>query len=269
MRDDPNNWFAESVEVLTYNRNQRVWSIIVSLFGDLAQRPGDRISGAVLSRITEPMGIKPEAMRVALHRLRSDGWIQSEREGRTSHYSLTESGLSQSREASPRIYAREVTYPEAWQLSVTPTARQGGKSARGKAMRRKGVLPVAPGVFLASAQAETIVDSLTMTGIIDHVPDWLRQKIASAEVLQAYEDLITALDRFADIHNEVQYLEPLQVATLRTIIVHVWRRALFSHANLPPQFFPDEWRGPECRIKVLDMLDRLGQPDLDSLEKAV
>ena len=99
MQEDLQPLFTESVKVLTYNRNQRVWSIIVSLFGDLAQRPGDRISGSVLSRITEPMGIKPEAMRVALHRLRSDGWILSEREGRTSRYCLTESGLSQSRAA--------------------------------------------------------------------------------------------------------------------------------------------------------------------------
>ena len=261
MQENPKDWFSESVEVLTYNRNQRVWSIIVSLFGDLAQSPGDRISGAVLSRITEPMGIKPEAMRVALHRLRSDGWIKSEREGRASHYSLTESGLTQSREASPRIYARELTHPEAWQLSVAPTTRQGGKDARDKVMRRQGVLPVASGVFLAPAQADAVADSLTMTGIIDHVPDWLRQKIAPPEVLQAYEDLMMALDRFSDIHSTVSYMEPLQVATLRTIIVHVWRKALFSHANLPPQFFPEDWKGPDCRTKVLDTLDRLGQPN--------
>lgn len=267
MPEDLHSLFAESVKVLTYNRNQRVWSIIVSLFGDLAQRPGDRISGSVLSRITEPMGIKPEAMRVALHRLRSDGWILSEREGRTSHYSLTESGLSQSRAASPRIYARAPVFPDAWQLSVAPTAKRGGKDARDKAMRQQGVLPVAPGVFLTPAEAGAVSDSFTMTGVIDHVPDWLRQKIAPEPVLQTYEDLISALDRFEKIHSQITYLDPFHVATLRTIVVHVWRKALFSHANLPPEFFPAEWKGNSCRVKVLDTLDRLGQPDLETLEK--
>ncbi len=268
MREDPKTWFAESVEVLTYNRNQRVWSIIVTIFGDLAQRPGDRISGAVLSRLTEPMGIKPEAMRVALHRLRGDGWIQSEREGRASHYSLTESGLAQSRAASPRIYQRSLDTPEAWQLSVAPPARQGGKGARDKAMRRKGVLPVAPGVFLTSAQAETVPDSLTMVGIVDHVPDWLRHKIAPAPVMLAYEDLEIALDRFAAKCEAMPPLGPLQIATLRTILVHVWRKALFSHADLPPHFFPEGWKGPACRSKALDLLDRLGRPELAVLEQA-
>ncbi|WP_299355182.1 PaaX family transcriptional regulator C-terminal domain-containing protein [uncultured Shimia sp.] len=269
MRDDPKNWFAESVDVLTYNRNQRVWSIIVTIFGDLAQRPGDRISGAVLSRLTEPMGIKPEAMRVALHRLRGDGWIRSEREGRTSHYSLTDSGLAQSQAASPRIYQRVIDYPQTWQLSIAPPTRQGGKGARDKAMRRKGVLPVVPGVFLAPAQADTVPDSLTMTGDVNNVPDWLRDKIAPQAVMQSYEDLDAALERFAVMCEDMPSLGPLEVATLRTIVVHVWRKALFSHADLPPSFFPEGWKGVACRTKVMDALERLGQPHLKVLEGAV
>ncbi len=31
MRDNPQTWFDESLEILTYNRNQRVWSILVTI----------------------------------------------------------------------------------------------------------------------------------------------------------------------------------------------------------------------------------------------
>ena len=56
----------------------RVWSLLVTVFGDLAQ-DGSALPGTVLGEIMSRVGIKPEAMRVALHRLRKDGWIESER----------------------------------------------------------------------------------------------------------------------------------------------------------------------------------------------
>ncbi len=81
--------FELGIAQLTDLQNLRVWSIIVSLFGDLAQKPGDQISGTTLTQIITPMGIKPEAIRVALHRLRKDGWIESTRSGRASVHFLT------------------------------------------------------------------------------------------------------------------------------------------------------------------------------------
>ena len=269
MSNVSETWFSDGIRILTYNRNQRVWSIIVTLFGDLAQNPGDRISGAVLSRITEPMGIKPEAMRVALHRLRGDGWIVSERDGRISHYSLTADGLKQSRAASPRIYARQVKYPDRWQVCVANGGRGGAKPADIQKLRRRGFLQVNSGVFLAPADTTPLKDSLVLQGHVENVPVWLCDRVAPAEVAQAYDDLNDALDRFSLLLRPVPHITPLQAATLRTILVHVWRRALFSHADLPPQFFSADWKGPNCRAKVLDLLDRIGRPELAALEQAV
>ena len=90
------SWFETAVADLVDPQDQRVWSIIVSLFGDMAQEPGAQISGGALTQIIEPMGIKPEAIRVALHRLRKDGWIESDRIGRVSRHVLSEFGRTQS-----------------------------------------------------------------------------------------------------------------------------------------------------------------------------
>ncbi|TNF22119.1 MAG: PaaX family transcriptional regulator, partial [Rhodobacteraceae bacterium] len=81
--------FQTVVRHLTRDQAPRVWSLLISVFGDLAQDPGARISGLLLRHMTERIGIKPEAMRVAIHRLRKDGWIDSQRHGRTSVYFLT------------------------------------------------------------------------------------------------------------------------------------------------------------------------------------
>lgn len=268
--NESENWFEDSISTLTYNRNQRVWSIIVTLFGDLARAPGDQISGALLSRITEPMTIKPEAMRVALHRLRNDGWIASEKSGRASLYHLTEHGIAQSAAASPLIYARRVTYPETWRLSIPEPVRKPQREGQESGMRRAGYVVVAPGVYLGGhpegKAATKMPDCLGISGDLSDVPDWLKARIASKESQDAYHDLEQALDRFAVLLDGAPTPLPEQVATLRTIIVHIWRRALFSHPDLPRGFFPDGWRGFSCREKVMDTLGQLGQPDLSVLE---
>lgn len=266
MINAPKNWFENSIATLTYNRNQRVWSIIVTLFGDLARADGDRISGSLLSRITEPMAIKPEAVRVALHRLRNDGWITSEKSGRSSLYYLTESGLVQSQAASPRIYTRDVAYPDTWHLCIPEPLRKLQRDSQDTHMRRTGYVTAAPGVYLKSGPADGgIKNCLALSGALGPLPDWLKAAIATPEAQKAYEDLEQALDQFVSILNAAPPPTPLEVATLRTIIVHNWRRAVFSHADLPIEFFPKGWRGFACRQKVMDTLDRLGQPGLQIL----
>ena len=63
--------FQKTIDALGGDDMPRVWSLIVTVFGDLAQRNGDEIAGPVLGEILAPVGVRPEAMRVALHRLRN------------------------------------------------------------------------------------------------------------------------------------------------------------------------------------------------------
>ena len=44
----------------------RVWSFIVTIFGDLARHDDRYISSRTLNRLTAEIGVKPEATRVAL-----------------------------------------------------------------------------------------------------------------------------------------------------------------------------------------------------------
>jgi len=62
--------FNRCIEILAAGDRNRVWSLVVTIFGDLAQGTGDTLSMQTLARITEPLGVKPEALRVALHRLK-------------------------------------------------------------------------------------------------------------------------------------------------------------------------------------------------------
>jgi len=106
--------FQSIITLFTEDDSPRVWSLLVTMFGDLAQEEGHTLSGGLLGRMTQSVGIKPEATRVALHRLRKEGWLNSERSGRTSAYSLTEWGRAETIAATPIIYAFEEPVKAAW-----------------------------------------------------------------------------------------------------------------------------------------------------------
>ena len=99
----------------------RVWSFIVTIFGDLAREDDRYISSRTLNRLTAEIGVKPEATRVALHRLRKEDWLESAKFGRESHYRLTNKGRKLSREAAPRIYGDTFDRP-LWMALYDPAS---------------------------------------------------------------------------------------------------------------------------------------------------
>lgn len=65
------------VNIISGNRPPRVCSLLVTFFGELAQATPNMVSVITLNNLTRLLGIRSEAMRVALHRLRKDGWTES------------------------------------------------------------------------------------------------------------------------------------------------------------------------------------------------
>ena len=86
--------YHDTIARLTALGPLRVWSLLVTVFGDLTQ--DDALEGPTLSALMSEIGVKPEATRVALHRLRADGWITSEKTGRTSRHRLSAKGRADS-----------------------------------------------------------------------------------------------------------------------------------------------------------------------------
>lgn len=220
-----------------------------------------------MSRIIEPVGIKPEAIRVALHRLRNDGWITSQKSGRSSRYRLTKSGLAQSEAASPRIYARSHPAAIEWQVIVLPPMATAARVKAERAMISCGFVMITSGVLFAKSQITVgDLDALVLKGTDFTVPNWLRSQIGTGSLGAAYKNLETALDTVSRALGTASGISPMETATLRTLIVHNWRRVLLLHADLPPEFFPTDWRGFACQQKVVALLDQLQRPQIEQLE---
>jgi len=253
--------FQSIVTQLTGGQTPRVWSLLVTVFGELAQDQGARISGSLLRRICAGIGIKPEAMRVALHRLRKDGWVESERSGRTSTYFLTDWGRAQSAQASPRIYSADPAARQAWLVVCNPGQSQALEPCAGVWIASNLVvsaqLPAVPDVFTTPLDANT------------PLPDWIKSKLCDEVTVTMSQNLAEVLTALRAQLDAMPDLKPLEVTALRVLLVHSWRRIVLRAPVLPDDVFPQDWRGGFCRAQVSDLLHRYSKPDLATLDRAL
>ena len=265
MSTDAQDWFSSAIGALADKQGQRVWSVIISFLGDMAQGEGAGISSAALTRVITPLGIKPEAIRVALHRLRKDGWTESERRGRGSVHFLTPHGRAQSALVTPRIYCRTACTTTQWHVLIagTPSGLElldalsdQSQDSLIRVNRHTGLAPgPAPG---------QMAEMLVLDANVAEVPDWLRSQLYP----QTLHHGCAALDAALQPLGAPPALDPLRRACLRTLIVHRWRRIVLRHPYLPERFHPEGWAGESCRQKVFALLDALPQPSLTELEQA-
>lgn len=253
--------FPSIVSQLTDGQTPRVWSLLVTVFGELAQEDGAQVSGQMLRHISELIGIKPEAMRVALHRLRKDGWTQNQRTGRTSAYSLTDWGRAQSAAASPRIYAARATAACAWLVLCDPARHTQQNESAGIWLNANTQItaqpPQQPDRFSARLDADT------------PLPDWMKAKICSQQMRETAATFHKTLDALQTQLTTQSHLNLLEQATLRILLVHAWRRIILKTPDLPDFVFPDDWRGLACRAQMVELLAQFPKHDLATLAQAI
>ncbi len=235
---------------------QRVWSLMVTLFGDLAQAEGRMIDGPLLSAVMAEIDVRPEAVRVALHRLRNEGWIASHKHGRTRRHCLTPTSRRETLAASARIYASPDAPPVPWRLVLLEDAMPGPLPST------QGWAPLLPRVYLGSAAMQPPDGALVLEG--GSVPDWLRQELA-AQMLEAEYDALIPILRRAEETLPAGVLSPLQRAVLRCLIVHNWRRIVLRHPAVPAALLPRDWAGQTCHRQVAGLLARFPAPPLDQI----
>ena len=248
--------FETCVERLTRGDRHRVWSLIVTVFGDLAQGADDQISMQAMAQITDPMGVKPEALRVALHRLRKDGWINSRRQGRNSLYHLTAFGREQSVAAASRIYRAGPPEEKNWSLVLASAASAGSQREIEEVALTQESVALSSNAILVEGSRDELGGNLLWTELLaGSIPDWVKGAAINEETLRKYASL---KQTFADVEREpLESLDPFETATLRTLIVHSWRRVLLRHPDVPDTLLPSKCELPDCRALFSELLDRL------------
>tara|TARA_R110002110_G_scaffold211304_1_gene423989 strand:- start:10573 stop:11346 length:774 start_codon:yes stop_codon:yes gene_type:complete len=249
--------FTSLVKIWLPDKSPRVWSLLVTLFGDLAQAPNAQLSGAAVNAILNGIGIKSEAIRVALHRLRRDGWIESNKAGRKSNYSLTSWGRDQSAAANPTIYGPWPEISDAWLVAID----LNGHST----LDTQGMTPITTHLFINLTPVENDSAFVVHLSPSQAIPRWVSDRLCSSQLNAAAQDFLKCLERFQRELQNFDPLTPVQTAILRTLLVHEWRRIILKAPAVPDFIMPDEWVGAACKQLFPHVLAALTKPDLTVL----
>ncbi|MFL4469304.1 PaaX family transcriptional regulator C-terminal domain-containing protein [Tateyamaria armeniaca] len=226
----------------------------MTVFGDLA--PDGPLDGPTLSRLMHGIGIKPEATRVALHRLRADGWITSHKQGRISAHSLTPKGQKDSIAARPRIYGQPDTEGQSAKLVLMPEP--------GTDLNPTDFAQVAPRLYVCAQ--DTPVPDGAMILAPQEFPPWIARDMESDSLRASYAALFSVLEKIEADMNDTGHLSAHDIALLRVMIVHAWRRLALKHPMLPRDAHSPDWRGHACGTLVTKLLDRYPRPSREQLK---
>lgn len=239
----------------------KAWSVIVTILGDLAAAEGARVPGPLITALTEPLTVKPEALRVAIHRLRRDGWIVSERDGRTSLYGLSAHGRAITLEAAGRIYGAEPPPPVPWHVVITENAEAM------QALDLPDLVLLGPRVALLPGDPGGIADTALAWEVRPGaLPGWLRALLVPDTLAEAHARLAAALDAALQLPAPEAALDR---AVLRLLALHQWRRLLLRQGPAIEALMGPDWPGAGCRMRVNALLARLERPDPAALAAAL
>ena len=213
----------------------RVWSLVITAFGDLVQYRGGEISTARLGQLLGRVGVEPGTLRTALSRLGRDGWVESERKGRTSIYRLSAKGLDRFAPATTRIYAQPRTRQVVkWAISLNLTPSGSTE------------------ITICPADEASPNADCRVIGDLASLSETYRASLLSA----AHRSALLAL--VADLRAlKGEIADPLDAAAARLLLTHRWRRIVLRFAEIPVELMPSDSPLKDPRGAVADVYKRI------------
>lgn len=228
----------------------RARSALFTLFGDVVRPLGGE---AWLSAITAAMGtvgINPQAVRTALHRMAAEGWVEPRKEGRYAAYRLTGRGEDRLNEAAERIY-RLGTEPwdGRWRVVLASGLDPDGEVAA--ELEWIGYGRVQPGVWVSPRDHGDAVTTLLRGADAGAVTELEAvSSAADSDLAGRAWDLAALRVRheafLADWATAEVPADGESAFATRLRLVHEWRGFLFSDPGLPEEVLPDDWLGTKA-----------------------
>lgn len=249
----------------------RVWSIIITLFGDAIVPRGGVMALSSIQDIFSHMQIEENAVRTAMSRLTKEGWLEREKKGRQSFYKLAPEGVGQFETATKRIYAADQNvWSGKFDLLITKDEDAKARAKRVAELTALGFGSPVPGVFVRPASGNVpdvkngVIASLTAESKADKLLEALVAASWPMQELQAgYEGILAKYSPLAECLQKQQEITPLDALALRILLIHDWRRVVLKDVELPDGLKPENWAGEKARLLVGDIYQQL----LNSSEK--
>ena len=246
-------------------RPLRAGSLIITIYGDAIVPRGGTVWLGSLMKLVEPMGISQRLVRTSVYRLVQESWLQTEKVGRCSYYSLTGPGLRRFEQAFQHVYSLSTKeWSGSWCLvflnQLAPELRQKVREE----LKWLSFGSMAPGVmehprFTRNELLPLLQEwgALDDTIVMETVP--MEQKSSRALRLQVRESwnldelggrYRRFLSQFRPVWRELQNednLTPKECLTLRVLLIHEYRKILLRDPLLPDELLPGDWEGRSAK----------------------
>ncbi len=251
----------------------RVWSLVITLFGDAIVPRGGKAGLSVLQAVMERLGVENGALRTAMSRLAADGWVEREKSGRNSIYALAASGRHAFDEATKRIYAAgPPDWDGQWTVAVAPSAEADER--RNSALQAAGFVCAGANTWIrveTGSPAPLPVefgDLLVLTSRAVTMPREAGRFWQLDGVATAYTTLLDRFQAMGRALDQGERLEPLDALAARTLLIHDWRRAVLPDPGLPAEVLPQDWPGERARVQTRSIYTKLASASENWLDQA-
>lgn len=236
----------------------RAGSLIVTVYGDAVAPRGGELSTGSLIALLSALRIGDGLVRTALTRLVQDGWLDRTRQGRNSHYRLSEKGRGVFDAATRRIYfAAPGQWDGGWSLAVLDGTGEARTRTRAR-LEDWGFGALAPNVMLrpngAGSGAEAPLDAapglvrLAATGADPHEARRLAGLVWPLDDLAArYRRFAGRFAPLAEDEATARALDPAEALVVRILLIHEYRRVILRDPLLPRALLPADWPGHAAR----------------------
>ncbi|ENV33071.1 phenylacetic acid degradation operon negative regulatory protein PaaX [Acinetobacter gerneri DSM 14967 = CIP 107464 = MTCC 9824] len=236
-------------------------SLIMTVMGDSIFHRGGSISLASLIQLMDVLGLTERSVRTAVFRLVQNGWLISEKIGRTSYYKITESSRQRFINADQKIY--NIIHPEwdqKWDLVLLSSVELDAKATLKKELEWLGFANIATNVMAYPGCDQQKLQNLILNlNMLDQVV------LFKAETLDLWKEsyptvkkmvetnwpvleLKNKYEKFTQDFREIFILleneseiDPMQAFQIRTLLIHQYRRILLKDPDLPYELLPTDW----------------------------
>jgi phenylacetic acid degradation operon negative regulatory protein len=242
----------------------RAKSLLVTILGDSVAPHGAGIWLGSLIALLAPFGVSERLVRTSVFRLCAEGWLEAERIGRRSLYTLSAAGRRRIEHADRRIYGQPAeSWDGMWTLVLTwpqeLSAQQRADLKRD--LLWEGYAPLAFGLYghpgAAHEPLAEIIAAQGLTGAVavfearaaEHLPGLSDADLVvrhwPLEALAArYRSFIARFEPF--LREPAWELDPARAFLLCTLLVHAYRRVVLHDPQLPLQLLAADWPGHQA-----------------------
>jgi len=238
--------------------------LLITVLGEYVLPQGGSAWTQTLIALMGRLGVRDKSTRQALSRLEERGWLERERIGRQTRWSLTDVSTALLTAGAARIYTFG-KQPSEWDgrwvvlLASVPEGDRSSRYRMGQGLGWAGFGSIGQGVWVSPwlDQESVAVDLLTDLRV---EATTFRAELGSlgsgpevASVAWNLPGLRQHYSAFLDQMTE----ESTDAAADLALLVHRWRRFPFLDPEIPAQLLADDWPGTAAALRFSEVREEL------------